>query len=140
MLTRLAEDRGSIGFDFEYGFGIINGCRLANLTTLTASAQSEPSPGEETRRTYDSPTPFPFTKETAITQEEQQFMDALAAFEQSGTDTTAASVDVCGTYKKVKPILQGILPFIALIPGIGKAAAAAITALMLALDSFCPTA
>ena len=29
MLTKTAEDRGLVGYDFEYGWGIVNGCRLA---------------------------------------------------------------------------------------------------------------
>lgn len=36
LLTRTAEDRGAIGFDFDYGWGIINGKRLATLSALTA--------------------------------------------------------------------------------------------------------
>ena len=52
----------------------------------------------------------------------------------------AASVDLCGTYKKVKPILEGLLPFLALIPNIGKAVVAALKVLMAALDSHCPIA
>lgn len=31
MLTKTAEDRGMVGFDFEYGWGIVNGCRLAEV-------------------------------------------------------------------------------------------------------------
>jgi subtilisin family serine protease len=31
MLAKTAEDRGSIGYDFEYGWGIVNGCALAEL-------------------------------------------------------------------------------------------------------------
>jgi hypothetical protein len=64
------------------------------------------------------------------------FMQALAAFEQESAAAVPA-IDVCGVYKKVRPILQGILPFIGLIPTIGKPAAAAIQALMAGLDSFC---
>jgi hypothetical protein len=29
MLIKTAEDRGLLGYDFEYGWGIANGCRLA---------------------------------------------------------------------------------------------------------------
>jgi len=29
MLTKTAEDRGLLGYDFEYGWGIVNGCTLA---------------------------------------------------------------------------------------------------------------
>lgn len=31
MLTKTAEDRGLVGYDFEYGWGIVNGCRLAEV-------------------------------------------------------------------------------------------------------------
>jgi hypothetical protein len=30
MLIKSAEDRGLLGYDFEYGWGIVNGCRLAD--------------------------------------------------------------------------------------------------------------
>lgn len=136
LLTRVAEDKGSIGFDYEYGWGIINGCRLATITSLTASAVSEPASSEGASRASDSSS-FQYREGSVMTQEEQQFMQALAAFEQSGTDITATSVDICGTYKKVKPVLQGILPFIKMIPIIGAPAAKAIEALMAGLDSFC---
>ena len=36
LLTRTAEDRGAVGFDFDYGWGIINGKKLATLRALTA--------------------------------------------------------------------------------------------------------
>jgi len=29
-LVKTAEDRGAVGFDFEYGWGIVNGCRLVD--------------------------------------------------------------------------------------------------------------
>lgn len=35
LLTRTAEDRGSVGFDFDYGWGIANGRRLALLRSLS---------------------------------------------------------------------------------------------------------
>ena len=31
MLIKTAEDRGMVGYDFEYGWGIVNGCRIAEL-------------------------------------------------------------------------------------------------------------
>jgi subtilisin family serine protease len=34
LVSRLAEDRGSVGFDFDYGFGIINGRRMAAVSSL----------------------------------------------------------------------------------------------------------
>lgn len=37
LITRTAEDRGAIGFDFDYGYGIINGKKLATVRTLTVT-------------------------------------------------------------------------------------------------------
>ncbi len=51
-----------------------------------------------------------------------------------------APVNLCATYKSVKPILEGILPFLAFLPGVGARIVTAIRALMAALDTFCPTA
>jgi len=45
--------------------------------------------------------------------------------------------NVCSVYTKIKPILQGIVPFLSLIPKIGAQAAAALKALMTGLDSLC---
>jgi hypothetical protein len=123
--TRTAEDRGSIGFDFEYGWGIVNGPKLAGLASLSASSSEDAQPA-----TINN------SGEQTVPQDDA-FMQALAAFDREAV--TAAAPDVCGVYKKVKPILQGILPFIGLIPRIGKPAAAAIQALMTGLDSFCGT-
>lgn len=33
MVTKTAEDRGSVGYDYEYGWGIISGCTLAEHLT-----------------------------------------------------------------------------------------------------------
>ena len=68
---------------------------------------------------------------------DQQFMQALDSFREGSADVAAAPLDICGTYKKVKPILQGILPFLKFIPNIGKPAAKAIESLMTVLDAFC---
>lgn len=43
LLTHTAEDRGAVGFDFDYGWGIINGHRVARLRRLTTL---EPVPAE----------------------------------------------------------------------------------------------
>jgi hypothetical protein len=126
-VTRLSEDKGTIGFDFEYGWGVISGCKLSQMTGFTTAPIA--GPGIEGQ-------PSETTKENEI-MSDQQFMQALESFRESGADVTAAPVDICGTYKKVKPILQGILPFLKLIPNIGKPAAKAIEALMAALDAFC---
>jgi subtilisin family serine protease len=37
IIRRTAEDRGAIGFDFDYGWGIINGTRLAGITSLSVT-------------------------------------------------------------------------------------------------------
>ena len=124
-VTRLSEDKGTIGFDFEYGWGVISGCKLSQMSGFTTAPAGGgviggPQPSEG--------------------QADEEFMQALAAFrEEVGADVPAAPADVCGTYKKVKPVLQGILPFLKFIPNIGKPAAKAIEALMAALDSFCGT-
>ena len=72
--------------------------------------------------------------------QDKAFMEAISEFEASGMAKTEAlaGVDVCGIYKKVKPILTGILPFIKLIPGFGATAAAAIGALMTVLNGYLP--
>jgi hypothetical protein len=41
LLTRTAEDRGSIGFDFDYGWGIANGQRLALIRSLSVMKPQE---------------------------------------------------------------------------------------------------
>ena len=68
----------------------------------------------------------------------QAFMQAIQDFEASGVSAKDIGTDVCGVYKKVKPILTGILPFLKLIPVYGGTVAAAITALMGVLDTTCP--
>ena len=69
--------------------------------------------------------------------QDEQFMRALASFQEPTGGMAAADVDICETYKKVRPILVAILPFIRLIPVFGSAAAKAIEALMAALDKLC---
>jgi hypothetical protein len=41
LLTRTAEDRGSIGFDYDYGWGIANGKRLAGIRSLSVTQPTE---------------------------------------------------------------------------------------------------
>lgn len=41
VIRKTAEDRGPRGFDFDYGYGIINGCRLAALRSLPILAPEE---------------------------------------------------------------------------------------------------
>ena len=125
VLTRTAEDRGTLGFDLEYGWGVVNGTRLASLSSLSAESAEPATPSTSHKGEQ------PMTHDDA-------FMKALAAFEQGEARPAAMSpVDLCSVYAKVKPVLQGILPFIELIPRIGKPAAAAIKALMAGLDSLC---
>jgi hypothetical protein len=69
---------------------------------------------------------------------DQTFLQAVQAFEAASATKEGIGTDVCGVYGKVKPILSGILPFLRLIPVYGATVAAAITALMAALDSYCP--
>lgn len=38
IVRRTVEDRGAVGFDFDYGWGIINGIRLAAITSLSVLA------------------------------------------------------------------------------------------------------
>jgi hypothetical protein len=123
-VTRLSEDKGTIGFDFEYGWGVISGCRLSGITNFTNVPSGGPGTGGA---------------QPSEGLEDEEFMEALAAFREPGEDVAAAAPDVCGTYKKVKPILKGILPFLKFIPNIGKPAAKAIESLMAALDAFCGT-
>jgi hypothetical protein len=71
----------------------------------------------------------------------KSFLKALDNFEAkhvSKKGAKAAAPDVCGTYKLVKPILEGILPFLVFIPGVGARIVPAIKALMAGLDAFCP--
>ena len=70
-----------------------------------------------------------------MTQQSTDFFAALQEFE--GVGPAAAPIDLCGTYKKVRPILQGILPILAAIPGFGPKVASAIEALTAALDRLC---
>jgi Subtilase family len=42
MLYKTAEDRGLVGYDFEYGWGIVNGCRLAETLCPKPPEQEKP--------------------------------------------------------------------------------------------------
>ncbi len=74
--------------------------------------------------------------------ENKSFLKALDNFEAKSkslkTGKTAQAPDVCATYRLAKPVLDGILPFLAFLPGIGYRVAAVLRALMAALDVLCP--
>ena len=74
--------------------------------------------------------------QAALAGPDQDFLAALDAFQPGAV--SAQAFDLCGTYKKVKPILKGVAPFIKLIPVVGAPAGAAIELLITALDTFCP--
>jgi hypothetical protein len=69
---------------------------------------------------------------------DESFVRAIEAFKAFQVSPEANAVDICGIYKKVKPILTGVLPFLKLIPVYGSTVAAALTALMGVLDQTCP--
>jgi subtilisin family serine protease len=48
MITKTAEDRGLVGYDFEYGWGIVNGCGLAER--LCPPEPEKPEPERPRRR------------------------------------------------------------------------------------------
>lgn len=68
---------------------------------------------------------------------EKAFLQAIEEFQAANLTPATVGDDVCGIYKKVKPILSEILPFLKLIPIYGSAIFAAITALMAVLDNTC---
>jgi hypothetical protein len=69
---------------------------------------------------------------------DEAFVQAIEDFKATKTNALGVG-DICTVYKVVKPILSGVLPFLKLIPKIGETIAEALTALMAALDKFCPT-
>lgn len=50
MITKTAEDRGLVGYDFEYGWGIVNGCGLAERLCPPKPEKEEPK--KPRRRRY----------------------------------------------------------------------------------------
>jgi hypothetical protein len=50
------------------------------------------------------------------------FMRAIESFDMTGREAVGRD-DLCGVYRKVKPILERIIPFIELIPVWGSKAA-----------------
>lgn len=65
------------------------------------------------------------------------FMKAIESFDAT-TREVVSKDDLCGVYRRVKPILERILPFIELIPVWGSRAATGIRLLMKGLDALCP--
>lgn len=72
-----------------------------------------------------------------LTDQETQQLQALAN-ELSATKLGVAGVDICGTWKKIKPFWSIIVKAVGLIPGVGGTVATILTALGQALDAFCP--
>jgi len=70
---------------------------------------------------------------------EADFLRALSAFDPALHESRAEAVDLCAVYAKVKPVLEPIIPFLALIPGYGTAIAAGLTLLLTAMGKLCPT-
>ena len=69
---------------------------------------------------------------------DNEFIKAIEEYEKFAHSAEFSKLDICAIYKKVKPILTGILPFLKLIPKFGSIIAAAITELMNVLDKTCP--
>ena len=143
VIRATAKRGGGPEFTNELGFGIVNACKLATVTRLTPPPSFGVADGDDGLDIeFDQPQQ-PIHQEIGMTTSDQEFLAALAAFDQpaafaAAPAVTAAPVDVCGTYKKVRPILAGILPFLKAIPVFGAKAATAIQALMAALDVVCP--
>ena len=112
LLTRTAEDRGSIGFDFDYGWGIANGNRLGLIRSLSvfSSADEEAATVEEVSDIESqldsieglnevplSGDDFETLQETTAAEETSELLDELEAQQavesiiggiSSGTETT----------------------------------------------------
>jgi hypothetical protein len=69
---------------------------------------------------------------------DEAFVQAIAEFKAANITTASVGNDVCSIYRKVKPIISGILPFLKLIPVYGATISEALTALMAVLDNYCP--
>jgi hypothetical protein len=68
----------------------------------------------------------------------EQLADELKAAKASSLTAAGGIGDLCAKYHKIEPILKKVLPFIRLIPKIGKTAADAIEFLMGIADMACP--
>jgi hypothetical protein len=70
-----------------------------------------------------------------------QLAHELSAAKTGSSAVAKAGIgDLCQKYHKIEPILRKVLPFIRLIPKIGKTAAEAIEFLMGIADMACPVA
>jgi hypothetical protein len=69
---------------------------------------------------------------------DQAFLQAIQDFKAAQVTPQGVGTDICPLYQKVRPILEGILPFLKLIPVYGQTIAEALTALMAVLDKLCP--
>jgi hypothetical protein len=57
---------------------------------------------------------------------------------KGGKSIAASKADPCDTYRRIKPYLQAILPFVEKVPMWGKRIADAIRLLMKIADAACP--
>ena len=162
LVRGTAEDLGTAGFDLEHGFGIVNGARLSKSrlpAPKLAAADVDDNPAGPDEDALER-------GQDATSASDQEFLEALGAYDArvadagaggfaaeslgggfggfggaggSGTASNALG-RVCEVYRRVRPVLQGVLRFIRLIPRIGPAAARAIETLMKLLDALCGTA
>ncbi len=70
---------------------------------------------------------------------DEAFVQAIHNFKTAQPSAAITGNDLCGIYEKVKPIINGVLPFLKLIPVYGATVAEALTALMTVLDMTCKT-
>ncbi|MGH8018161.1 MAG: hypothetical protein ACREIA_07695 [Opitutaceae bacterium] len=69
---------------------------------------------------------------------EESALEALAKIEHIESAPRAAGFpDVCREYRRIKPLLETILPFVSLIPVFGAKVVAAIRLLMRMLEQLC---
>ncbi len=70
----------------------------------------------------------------------EQLAHELSAAKASSLTASGGIGDLCKQYHKIEPILKKVLPFVRLIPKVGKTAADAIEFLMGIADIACPVA
>ena len=69
---------------------------------------------------------------------DEAFVQAITEFRSANITGANVGTDVCLIYRRVKPILSGVLPLLKMIPVYGGTISEALTALMSVLDSICP--